>query len=183
MSDWIGTPKPVRSSAPPWPRDWRIWWDPRAPHGTGSPAVPPTLNPVPPQTPDIPPQFAGTGCAGGQVQLEIEPGGYDVWFMTDASGNWTWSPVEPLPEGDYCVRVRQRCPETADSDSSLWSEWTDTECFTVAEVPVLVQTIDFEANDLRYDSPAGWPVRGVLRYNINGEWVMGVLRHVSDPYS
>lgn len=178
MNDWIGTPKPVVSSAPPWPRDWRIWWDPRAPHQQGDPAVPPTIDPMPPQVSQNPPQFSGTGCAGGQIQLELEPGGYDTWFMTDANGNWTWTPIQPLPPGDYCVRVRQRCPETADGDSSDWSDWTAPVCFSIITI---VQTIDFEAKDLRYDSVNGWPVRGVLRYNINGVWTMGVLRHEVQP--
>jgi len=189
LSDWIGNKWPVTSSAPPWPRDWRIWWDPRAPHGKGAPAAPPTIDAMPPQMSQNPPQFTGTGCPGGQIQLELEPDNYDTWFMTDGNGNWTWTPVRPLPPGDYCVRVRQRCPEppppAGDGNSSGWSEWTDPVCFSLITIE---QTIDFEAKELRYDSVDGgvtkvgnWPVRGVLRYNINGTWVMGVLRHTKLP--
>lgn len=169
--DWIGVSKPVISSAPPWPSDWRISWDPRAPHGKSNKADPPTLNPVPPSTPDAPITITGTGCPGGQVQLELKPGGYSVWFMVDASGTWTWTSSAPLPLGDYCARARQRCP----APDSGWSDWTAEECFSVIEI---TQTIDFEAKDLRYDSVNNWNVRGTLAFKINGVWTYGVLKRV-----
>jgi hypothetical protein len=186
LSDWIGTSHPVTSSAPPWPRDWRIWWDPRAPHDKGTPAIPPTIDPISPTTPEVPPTITGTGCPNGQIQLELEPGGYDVWFMAGADGNWTWTPVRPLPPGNYCARVRQRCLEE-DGNSSAWSDWTEPECFLVGEggpePGVPPQTIDFEAKNLRYDAPTAFSVRGTLAYNIDGVWTYGVLRRVDDPYS
>lgn len=169
MNDWIGTPKGVTSSAPPWPRHWRKWWDPRAPQGKSNQASPPTLNPIPPY-PQEPIEISGTGCPGGQIWIHVEPGSYDAWVMVDEDGNWTWQAEQPFPEGDYCVTVQQRCPAPDDA----WSELADPACFSTGEAG---QTVDIYSKGLRFASQGGWPVRGTLAYNINGTWVYGVLRH------
>jgi hypothetical protein len=158
----------VTSSAPPWPRDWRIWWDPKAPHGSGSGASQkPTIDPIPPVLPENPPTITGTGKPGCQIWLVIKPGGSSVYATVNPDGTWSFTPDDALPPGDYCVEAKQRCP-----DPGTWSE-AAKECFSVVEVD---QTIDFETKGLRFDSVNDWRVQGTIAYKINGTWVHGVLR-------
>lgn len=172
--------KQVFSGGPglPWPTTWRMRYDPKAPRESGTvPSDPPTLEAIPPSLPDNPPTITGTGNHGCQIWIQLEPPGITYQAVVGSDGNWSFTFPEEIPIGQHCINVWQRCQSEGD-----WSDPAVTQCF---DVPDVNQTVDFEANHLRYDSAnvAGkgeWGVRGMLAYKINGRWVYGVLRHVRD---
>lgn len=174
MSDWIGTPTPPVTSAPPWPRAWRIWWDPKAPHGSGEPSEAPTIDPFPPVLPENPPTVTGTGSPGCQIWITFSPtlSGANGWVMVDPDGTWSYTPPVEFPPGEYCAQAKQRCTDVEETVVFTWSPPVE-ECFTVEAID---QIVDFEAKHLRFESVNGWPVYGTMAYRINGTWVYGVLR-------
>lgn len=165
----------------PWPSTWRLRHDPKAPRQDGTvPSDPPTFDEIPPLFPENPPTITGTGSAGCQIWIQLvlqDSPGVTFQAIVDAEGKWSFTFPEEFPVGHHCINVWQRCPSAGD-----WSDPAVTQCF---DVPDVNQTVDFEANQLRYDSAnlegkGDWGVRGMLAYRINGRWVYGVLRHVRD---
>lgn len=129
--------------------------------------VPVTTNPV---------VFHGTGIKGATIKVYLSGTGFAGSQVATAKvgldGRWSATAAGVFPDGRWCVLSTQTV--VGRPESPLSNEF----CFHIGECgeqPVPEQTVDFEADRLRFDGTAGWR-HGTLARFVDGEWRYGVLR-------
>jgi len=69
------------------------------------------------------PEFSGTGTPGSTIIIEDE-GKEIAQIPVDPNGNWTWTPLVPLGEGDHSITVKEQQPNGKISPPSAALDFT-----------------------------------------------------------